>query len=237
MLEWFISLKDNIDRHGIRWGIFLTLYAVYRKERRNLRLDQRDAAMFHNLKIIMEELGRGDEWIGQVKISNWDHPNYKKLFSSLHKETQQGNKKRRIIMEKLKSRKLWLTLLGVIIPVLNVEFGINLDAGTIWTISATIIAGVIALAHVDAKKILAGLVHTKVTVKGLEVAFTTFQQAIPYLKEIHSDINKLLENVKKDDGSQAFKDAMQAYAQIKPILDSLKHPDPVAVIVEDEVSP
>lgn len=68
LLEILAELKDNIDKHGIRWGLVLTLYAIYRKERRNYRLDQRDifhnayfAAILANQRVIMDKLGVGAE--------------------------------------------------------------------------------------------------------------------------------------------------------------------------------
>lgn len=64
LIEWLYELKDSIDRHGIRWGVVLTLYAIFRKERRNYRLDQRDRqhntyfkAILDNQVIIMSEMG------------------------------------------------------------------------------------------------------------------------------------------------------------------------------------
>lgn len=56
---------------------------------------------------------------------------------------------RRMNMEKLKSRKLWMAVLGGLILVINEQFGINLSNVTLANVAATIMAYIAAQAAVD----------------------------------------------------------------------------------------
>jgi hypothetical protein len=238
-IDIFLNTRD-LTLGAILAGLapFIVIYIKISKEKekkaRSLLIERRQLQIAFNVNEILEALKVESKWsIQEIESTHMVLPNLKKFVLLSQVVIILRRKK---LMERLKSRKFWLTILAAMVPAINKEFGIDLDPLLVVAIMSSIMGGVAALAHVDAKKILAGLINTKVTVKGIEAAFTTFQEAIPYLKEIHADINKLLEDVKKDDASQAFKDAMQAYAQIKPILDSLKHPEPLAVIVEDKVA-
>jgi hypothetical protein len=160
---------------------------------------------------------------------------YKRFFLLL--QTISNRKRRMIFMEKLKSRKFWLTILAALIPIINTEFNINLDLGSIIAIMTAIMSGVGFLAHVDAKKVLANIVHPSkpiLTVANAELAYTTFKEAVPYIKVVHDGVNKLLEDVKRDDGSQSFKDALQAYNAIMAIIEANKHPEPVVIVAEGQ---
>lgn len=84
LIEWILELKDSIDKHGLRLGVVFTLYAIYRKEKRNNRLDRRDIDLFHNDFVIMKALGVEKEWRGQLKISSdTDLMSLKRLLQSL----------------------------------------------------------------------------------------------------------------------------------------------------------
>lgn len=163
LIDMLLEVKESIDKHGIRWGVIFALYAVYRKERRNMRLDQRDEAVFHNQRVIMEHLGVMDQWHGPVKISSWDRSNYKRLFSSLRKETQSGNQRRKKLMERLKSRKLWIAVVSAILLVLKEGLDIPVDSETVLAFAGIVITVILGLAHVDAKKAQGGNANEKPT--------------------------------------------------------------------------
>jgi uncharacterized membrane protein len=126
MLEWLVELKDNIDRHGIRWGIVLTLYAVYRKEHRNHKLDLRDEAIFHNQKMIMRHMGIEEQWIGTPSISAIaGAKNLKKSLRLSRKVINRGNPlRRRKKMQNINWYTLTLALVGALKLILN-SFGIE----------------------------------------------------------------------------------------------------------------
>jgi uncharacterized membrane protein len=95
LIDLLLELKNNINEHGIRWGVAFTVYALFRKERRNIRLDRRDDAIFHNQRIIMAHLGLGDQYRGQVTLSEADRQSFKKFYSSLQGAIQWGSQLRR----------------------------------------------------------------------------------------------------------------------------------------------
>jgi phi LC3 family holin len=142
LIDWLLELKENIDKHGIRWGLALTLFAVYRKERRNLRLDNRDEALFHNQKIIMDQLGVGEQWHGPPKKSKLEDPqSYAKLFSSSRKAIHRGNplNQRRIHMNNQQTN--WVTLVPALLGLLKLilqPFGIDLSKITDDQVNAVI---------------------------------------------------------------------------------------------------
>lgn len=164
MMEWLLDLKDNIDRHGIRWGLILTLYAVFRKERRNYRLDQRDAAIFHNQKVIMDLLGVGDQWHGQVKISCWDQPNYKQLYSSLRKETILNQRRlKKMNNQSINYMTLIPTILGAAKLILQ-TFGIDIPDETLnEVVNGAAAVGTIIGIFLAHKK---GVSNVKLTIDG-----------------------------------------------------------------------
>jgi hypothetical protein len=55
------------------------------------------------------------------------------------------------VIEKLKSKKLWLALLGAVIPVINQQFNLHLDTDTVLGIEGVIGVAIGGIAHVDAK--------------------------------------------------------------------------------------
>lgn len=158
LIEFLYELKESVDKHGIRWGVIFALYAVYRKERRNMRLDQRDEAVFHNQRVIMEHLGVMDQWHGPVKISSWDRSNYKRLFSLSRQEASRGNLLRRKkimgkIVQNLSSKKIWVFLLLVILNGLNDTLQLNLSpeainnitqGGTVYIVIQGVVDAVLA---------------------------------------------------------------------------------------------
>lgn len=120
-IEGLLELKDSIDKHGLRLGVVFTLYAIYRKERRNKRLDQRDVDIFHNQKIIMGKLGVEHEWRGQLEILNdTEVQSLKKLFKSSIA----------IRRKKKMQNTNWITLLPALIGAIKLilqPFGIDLS--------------------------------------------------------------------------------------------------------------
>jgi hypothetical protein len=151
MSDPLTDLINDVQHNGVRWVTVVTVYAMYRKERRNHLLNKRDAANFANQREIMQVLGVGDKWKDGPKFGfkPTDLPNLRRFFLLSRKATK--HQKRRMIMEKLKSRKFWLAILAAVIPVINVEFGINLDTPTIIAVIAGISSAILGFAHVDAK--------------------------------------------------------------------------------------
>jgi hypothetical protein len=141
LIDFILELKDSIDKHGIRFGILLTLYAIYRKERRNFRLDQRDADVFHNQRVIMEKLGVADQWKGQaVPFQSEEVKSLRKLYSSSQVVIHQVNQLRRKkkmgkITANLSSKKLWAFVLMVILNGLNDTLQLHLSAEAINNIT------------------------------------------------------------------------------------------------------
>jgi hypothetical protein len=107
LIEWLYELKESVDRHGLRWGVAITIYALIRKERRNIRLDKRDDAIFQNQKLIMDHLGIGEQWRGHLTMSSEDLQSFKRLSLSLRRGIQWVKQfKRRV--GKVQINKTWL---------------------------------------------------------------------------------------------------------------------------------
>lgn len=134
----------------------------------------------------------------------------------------------RYTMQNLLSKKFLLAILGAIIPVINLQFGLNLDINTligIWTVLGIAIA---AIAHVDAKTASAALNAVKVAVTA--DPNTTYKDMIKTVNIVHGAISSILVDLKKDDGSAAFKAAADAYTQLHSIVDDFRKPDPLPEI-------
>lgn len=145
LIDWILELKDSIDRHGIRWGVVLTLLALFRKERRNQKLDKRDEAIFHNQKIIMNHLGVGEQWLGPVTMSAEDLQNLKKLYFLSRKGIQSVYLLRR--ERKMNQQINWITLIPALLGTIKLilqPLGIDLTSVTDEQVNA-IANGVAAL--------------------------------------------------------------------------------------------
>lgn len=134
----------------------------------------------------------------------------------------------RLNMKHLKSQKLWLALLGAVIPVINVEFGLNLDSTTIIVMISSIIAGIAGIAHVDAKQV-------KATVTAVKVAVTadpnlTYKDMVKTVNTVHTAITEVLADLQKNDGSAAFHAAADAYTTLLNVVHDFKKPEPLPAI-------
>lgn len=238
LIEWLLELKDNIDRHGIRWGVLFALYAVYRKERRNYLLDKRDEAMFHNQRIIMERLGVSEQWRGQVKASNYeDLLNLRRSFSSSQMDMHQGNQLRRVI-RMLKallssfSKKLAALIIAAAVTALNNKFGFELNSDAIYGLYAVTIAYIAGQSHVDAKKaiskaansIAAAVTESAATTDGTPIQTITampmsYNEMLPYLQDINKDLTDVYDALKSgrynDQTQRALNIAMTVHEYLK----------------------
>jgi hypothetical protein len=246
LIEWLAEIKNNVNEHGIRWGLALSLYALFRKERRNFRLDKRDEAIFHNLRVIMEKLEVLDQWHGPVKISSWDQPNYKKLFSSLRKEAQQGNQLRRKkkmlkYLSSSISKKLIAFLVAAAVTALNSKLGLNLNADSIYGIIGLAIAYIAGQSHVDAKKAISSAVNS-VSSAVIEASATTdgsplttiisppmtFEQLQPYITDVHNVINKIFAQVSSGKYTDSTQNAINMYMTLHDYFTKNKEVDHAA---------
>lgn len=137
-------------------------------------------------------------------------------------------------MKHLKSQKLWLALLGAIIPVINVEFGLNLDSTTIIVMVSSIIAGIAGIAHVDAKTASAA-------VKAVKVNLTadpnlTYKDLVKTVNTVHTAITEILGDLQKNDNSAAFHAAADAYTTLLSVVHDFKKPEPLPAVTEQKVS-
>lgn len=133
-------------------------------------------------------------------------------------------------MQNLLSKKFALAILGALIPVVNVQFGLNLDINTligIWTVLGIGIAGI---AHVDRAKILTSLKTVESVVTADPNA--SYQDVVKMANIIHTAIGQASINLQKRDLSQECTDAKNLYAEVKPIIDRYTHPAPIPPITE-----
>ncbi len=241
ILESISSLIKGIDiflqSKDLTLGAILALVAPFivlwmkisnekGKKAKQLLIERRQMQIAFNVNEIMEKLGVDTKWNLQEIGSTHTVPQMrKKLLSYLPKLSIQ---KRRMIMEKLKSRKLWLAIFGALFPVLNVEFGINLDPNVVFAVLGVVVSGIAGLAHVDGKKAQAVVTALKETVPIDPNA--TYKDMSPTIKEAHDKINKFLKLAKTNDVN-----VLAMYPKLNELLTSYEHPEPVAVIIEDKV--
>lgn len=214
-IEWLMELKDQIDRHGIRVGLILTLFVMYRKELRNLRLDKRDEAMFLNQRIMMDHLGIGSQYNGQPTVSHRDLMNYEQLqqyysaaISRVGYQSRRGNRMIQALTSSI-SKKLAAFIIAAAVTVCNNKFGLELNSDTIYGLYVIAIAYIIGQSHVDAKKAISSAVNAVAT-SVIESASTTdgtpittitapplsYQETVPYLKAISGDLQQIYDQLK-----------------------------------------
>lgn len=57
------------------------------------------------------------------------------------------------VLDKLKSRKFWLTFAGGVVVLFAKHLGFDVDAEQLWTLASLVTGYNLAEAHVDAKRI------------------------------------------------------------------------------------
>jgi hypothetical protein len=152
---YFIS---DIHNKGVSWGAVITAILLWKKINRNKRYHARDVRMEKKIDAIMQKVGVEcanltvtESSTGNIRTSSTSRSAVL-LVVRIAKRFINYLTGRKTIMERLKSRKFWLTIAGALIPIINQEFGLNLDANTVLGILGLIAVGIGALAHVDAKK-------------------------------------------------------------------------------------
>jgi phi LC3 family holin len=143
IIDFLIELKDSIDRHGIRWGVLFTLFAVYRKERRNYHLDRRDerhhdhfTEILANQRAIMDKLGVVPCADTLNRTTEPSHPRgvggylfslEEKLTARFARKSMNSNMRRK---RKMNQNINYVTLIPALIGVLKLvlqPFGIDLS--------------------------------------------------------------------------------------------------------------
>lgn len=227
LIYWICDHWEEVTLNSV---LLLLLRKFIMSEVHKLLFINRDEEL-HWIRIKLEGL-TGEKWSGQQPIWKRVETRYIKSYYSYLRKISKRQRRMKMLTDIFKtsvSKKLTALILGAAVAALNKKFNLDLTPNELLGFLIIVGSYIIGQSHVDAKKVVAGIKDSPLLKMG-------FNDAKPTLHEIHLGINKLLDDVKKDDGSQAFKDAMQAYAQIKPILDALKHPEPLAVIVEDKVA-
>lgn len=229
MYDASLQLLNSFFTHGISWGsLFAFLIFLNRIQRAN-QYKKWNSDVSHNLKILMEQMGVGDQWCGQVGISkNEEVQKLKKLYISLLKVTKLVYPKRRTTMITALtsniSKKLIAFLVAAGVTTLNDKLGLHLNAETIYGVFALAIVYIAGQSHVDGKKAISNAVNS-VSTAVLESATTTdgspistiivppmsYEELKPYVSRVHTDITKLFEAAQKNDGSEAFQHAVNAY--------------------------
>jgi hypothetical protein len=228
-----VDLINDIQNNGIRWGIIFTLYAVYRKESRNSRLDKRDADIFHNQLILMKSLGVDNQWRGQViPFQSQEVENLKRLLQSSQTVLNRVHQQRRnltmlTILKSSISKKLLAFLVAAGVSTLNGKLGLDLNPDTIYGIIGVAIAYIIGQSHVDGKKAISNAVNNAATAVIESAATTdgsaittitappmTYEETMKMISQVHTDINRIFADAKNKDDAAAMQTALNAYMTI-----------------------
>jgi uncharacterized membrane protein len=128
MSDPLTDLINDVQHNGVRWVTVITVYAMFRKERRNHLLNKRDAANFENQLEIMQVLGVGDKWKDGPKfgLKTTDLLNLRRFFLLSCKETiQNPRRKTKMNSQNINYATLIPTILGAAKLILQ-TFGIEI---------------------------------------------------------------------------------------------------------------
>ncbi len=238
MSDPIIDLIYDIDHNGIRIATAITLYSLFRKERRNHYLDLRDEALFQNLKILMEDRGLGSCFVENPNLNkNMEEALLRRGLTIISPVRfiivcirLMAIKNWRYTMQNLLSKKLLLGILGALIPIINVQFGLHLtfdDLVGTWTFLGLVVA---FIAHVDKARLKAALKTVEATV--IADPNASYQDLVKVVNIVHTAIAQASVDFQKRDASQAYIDATNFYAEMKQVTDRYTHPAPIPVITE-----
>lgn len=135
-----------------------------RVEIRQLAIENRQQRIESKIDDLMHHSGVESTWnLQEIESTHMVHPNLKKFVLLSQAVTILRRKK---LMDKLKSRKLWMAIFGALLPIINEEFNLGLNADTVIASVVAIVGYVLGQAHVDAKKVESGVVDAKPTIDG-----------------------------------------------------------------------
>jgi hypothetical protein len=247
MYDAILELIRSLFNHGISWGSLIAFLIFLNRLQRANQYKLWNSDVSHNLKILMELWGVGDQWRGQVGISkNEEVQNLKKLYSSLQVAINQvyPQRRNRTMIKALTSsisKKLIAFLVAAAVTALNSKLGLNLNADSIYGIIGLAIAYIAGQSHVDAKKAISNAVNA-VSTAVVESAATTdgspittvvappmsYEDMLPYITEVHADINKIFEQVKSGKYTDSTQQAINAYMTLHDYFTKNKEVDHAA---------
>lgn len=157
MIEAIFELLRSLFTHGISWAAVIGFAVALSKFQKASRYKHWNAAVSQNQKKIMERLNIGDQWIGNGNteiLSREQIKTFKKLYLLLRKEIHREHQllRRKKLMERLKSRKLWIAVISAVLLVLKEGFDIEVDSEVVISFAGIIITAILGFAHVDGKR-------------------------------------------------------------------------------------
>jgi hypothetical protein len=165
LFEWLWEHWEEVTLNALL--LFILRKFILTEIKLILRIGSNDTAVLANLKVIMRELGVEKEWSSHEHGLNFMAlRNSKKWLPMFMVATQKQKSisRRKRIMDKLKSRKLWMAIFGALLPIINEEFNLGLNTDTVIASVVAIVGYVLGQAHVDAKKV--GVDNVKPTIDG-----------------------------------------------------------------------
>lgn len=195
-----------------------------------------------DIKLIKTHLGVIGEWQSNGQQNGLKrHPlSFNKLFTYLHKVIPLGNRLRRknmltSILKANLSKKLISALVSIGVVSLNNKFNLGIDENVAFGILGLSAAHITLQTIIDSAKANALKTISSGT-SNIKWDNITYKDARTAVKVIHDGVNAIFKDFEKNDGSQAYLDAVQAYSQLEPIIDAAKKPEPLPEVTESQVS-
>lgn len=233
MYDAILELIRSLFTHGISWGSLVAVLIFLNRIQRANQYKHWNSDVSHNLKILMEHSGVGEQWRGQVGISkNEEVLVLKKLYSSLQVALNQVYQQRRkkTVVKALTSnisKKLIAFLVAAAVTALNDKLGLHLNSDTVYGIIALAIAYIAGQSHVDAKKAISNAVNAASTAvvqaaatnDGSPIANViappmSYEETMKMIGEVHSDINRIFADAKNKDNVAAMNTAINSYMSL-----------------------
>lgn len=133
--------------------IWIKLNREKEKKARSALIERRQMQIAFNVNEIMEKLGVVSSWsLQEIGSTTTDLQNSKKSFSLLRRVMKLERRRRKKIMERLKSRKLWITVISAVLLVLKEGLDIDVDSEVVLGFAGIVISAILGFAHVDGKR-------------------------------------------------------------------------------------
>lgn len=171
MIDITLDAITSLVRYGLSW-ITLLLVIVALLKNRKLRKkfnrylppwwrEEQDSEVSRYIgnqariesKLDALLLKEGVVWDGSIETSlSMVQPSFERFFLLSRMALNLGKLRRKRIMERLKSRKLWIAIISAILLVLKEGFDIPVDSEVILGFAGIVISAILGFAHVDAKR-------------------------------------------------------------------------------------
>jgi hypothetical protein len=197
--------------------------------------------------LMKQEEARGNVWSSPKSgLRIIQIPTLTTLYTLSQKVRIRLNRRRTKMLTKILkanlSKKLISVLVAFLVTSLNEKFNLNLSQNTVDLIIGLSAAHITLQTIIDSIKAYVSNKYVQPAVTAISSGSSninwdniTYRDARKAVVIVHDGVVAAFKDFEKNDGSQAYLDAVNFYKQLEPVILANKKPEPVAQVTESQV--